>query len=146
MVSLYEARGISRKDAELVIKTLAKYKDAFIDIMMVEELGMNPHDDENAVVGGLVTFCSFVLFGSVPLLSYLVALIPSVDIGSDLQLKLSLVLTAATMFALGAIKGSYVGSPWWYAGLSMMVTGCLAALAGWVIGYVLASAGLHDSQ
>jgi len=67
MVDLYVQKGISRKDANLIMTTLAKYKEPFIDIMMFEELQMNPYDDTNAFMGGVVTFISFVIFGSVPL-------------------------------------------------------------------------------
>jgi VIT1/CCC1 family predicted Fe2+/Mn2+ transporter len=38
MVEIYEARGMSKEDAELVISTMAKYKDLFVDIMMTQEL------------------------------------------------------------------------------------------------------------
>lgn len=46
MVDIYEERGMERKDAELVIKTMAKYKDFFVDVMMAEELQLQvPEDD-----------------------------------------------------------------------------------------------------
>jgi hypothetical protein len=38
MVELYMLKGMSQSDAELVIKTMAKYKDFFVDIMMTQEL------------------------------------------------------------------------------------------------------------
>ncbi len=35
---------MTREDAELVIDVLAKNKQHFVDIMMVEELGIMPYD------------------------------------------------------------------------------------------------------
>ncbi|RHY90972.1 hypothetical protein DYB26_009368, partial [Aphanomyces astaci] len=103
MVELYEQKGIATEDAKLVVNTLAKYKEAFIDIMMVEELNLMPVDeDDNPVIGGLVTFGSFVLFGAVPLFSYLVNLLPGVQLTSEEALWGSCVLTALTLFLLGA--------------------------------------------
>jgi hypothetical protein len=40
MVTIYEERGIKRQDAITVVKTMAKYKEYFIDQMMIDELGL----------------------------------------------------------------------------------------------------------
>jgi len=83
---------------------------------------MNPYDDDDALMGGVITLVAFVLFGSVPLLSYVIALVPGIEFSSDSQLHLSLGLTALTMFILGAVKGSYIDNSsyqdpsWWLSG------------------------------
>lgn len=38
MIDIYESRGMSPEDAKLVIETMAKYKDFFVDVMMQQEL------------------------------------------------------------------------------------------------------------
>ena len=38
MIDIYESRGMSPQDAKLVIETMAKYKDFFVDVMMQQEL------------------------------------------------------------------------------------------------------------
>jgi hypothetical protein len=38
MIEIYESKGVSHADAVLVINTLAKYKDFFVDVMMTQEL------------------------------------------------------------------------------------------------------------
>lgn len=46
MVEIFEERGMNHEDAELVILTMAKYKDFFVDIMMTQELELKvPEDD-----------------------------------------------------------------------------------------------------
>mmetsp|Transcript_31347 Transcript_31347/g.76469 ORF Transcript_31347/g.76469 Transcript_31347/m.76469 type:complete len:294 (+) Transcript_31347:167-1048(+) len=147
MVEIFQGKGLSRPDAEIIMKTLAKYRKPFVDLMMIEELGMNPNDDDDAFMGGFITFVSFVVFGAVPLLPYVVALLPGVDMTSDTQLNLSLVLTAVTMFVLGTIKGKYVADEWLHAGfhgVQMTALGCLAAFLGWAIGFALSQMGLKD--
>jgi hypothetical protein len=52
-------------DAIKITETLSKYKSAWVDVMMVEELGLSS-EDENPIKNGLVTFLAFVLFGIVP--------------------------------------------------------------------------------
>lgn len=38
MIDIYINKGLSREDATVVIKTLSKYKDFFVDLMMQQEL------------------------------------------------------------------------------------------------------------
>lgn len=40
MVELYEAKGVSSEDATLILNTMAKYHDVFLDHMMNVELGL----------------------------------------------------------------------------------------------------------
>lgn len=37
MIDIYEQRGMTHEDAKMVIETMAKYKDFFVDVMMVRE-------------------------------------------------------------------------------------------------------------
>ena len=48
MIGIYEGKGLGKEDATLVISTMAKYDDLFINRMMVDELGLQvPEEDEN---------------------------------------------------------------------------------------------------
>ena len=62
MVELYMEKGIPKKDAESMTKILSKHKKAWVDIMMVEELGLMK-DNGSPVKNALVTFGSFSIFG-----------------------------------------------------------------------------------
>lgn len=44
---------------------MSKYKEAWINIMMIEELELGG-TEENPIKNALVTFISFILFGLVP--------------------------------------------------------------------------------
>jgi VIT1/CCC1 family predicted Fe2+/Mn2+ transporter len=145
MVELYEQKGISTEDATLVVHTLSKYKEAFIDIMMVEELNLMPIDeDDSPLMNGVVTFFSFMIFGAVPLLSYLVNLIPAFRMSHSAALYGSCFLTVITLFVLGAVKGSFVGQKWWNSGFWMAFNGTAAASMGWVIGYLFQLTGIQN--
>jgi len=57
MVQLYQTRGLPESDARAAIGILSKHKDFFVDVMMVEELGLLPPDANTAPwKSGLVTF------------------------------------------------------------------------------------------
>ena len=46
MIEIYMNRGMSKEDATLVIETMAKYKDFFVDTMMQQELELQVSADE----------------------------------------------------------------------------------------------------
>ena len=71
MIEIYEGKGFSKEDATVIISTMAKNTDFFIDHMCVQELGiMAPDEDDSPLKQGGVMFISFMLFGCVPLLAY----------------------------------------------------------------------------
>lgn len=49
MVEIYEERGMSHEDAVLVINTMAKYKDFFVDVMMTQELELQVPDNDHVM-------------------------------------------------------------------------------------------------
>jgi len=138
MVDIFMGKGIPRPDSELIVNTLVKYPEPFLDVMMVMELNLMPTGEaENAAVGGLVTMLSFILFGAVPLIPFLAAFLPGVSINYHSQLVIAVFSTMVTLFLLGAIKGRLVepgDSQWWKSGLMMLVNGSLAASVAYGIG------------
>jgi vacuolar iron transporter family protein len=70
MYEIYRKKKMSKEDAKQMCDILEKNKEAWIDIMMVEELGLIP-DDENPAKNALVTFISFCLFGAVPITPFI---------------------------------------------------------------------------
>ena len=40
MIEIYVGRGMSQEDAELVLRVCAKYEKMFVDMMLVDELGL----------------------------------------------------------------------------------------------------------
>ena len=73
MVQVYKKKGMSDEHARAVVDILSQYRETFLDAMMVEELGLMPPDpDESPAKEGGVTFASFLIFGCVPLLAYVI--------------------------------------------------------------------------
>ena len=61
MVEIFEHRGLSHDDAVTVINIMSKYKDFFIDIMMVEELGLRVPDTKDYNVYTEGKLCEVIL-------------------------------------------------------------------------------------
>jgi len=155
MIDLYvREKGFDRQDAELVWRTMAKYPDAFVRSMCVDELGfIAPSGDEcPAWKKGLVTMASFVTFGAVPVLVYVLlaemaassssrGVVPVVEFlaGDEAKFYVAAVATAVTMFALGVTKASFTRQPKLRAGAVMLLNGSAAAMAAYLIGALLES-------
>lgn len=134
LVELYEEKGLSHDDAVTVVDIFAKNKKTWVDIMMVEELGIL-EDDEHPLKSALVTFVSFVSFGFVPLLSYVLA--PWIPGLAEQAWPVAVGLTGLTLFILGTLKTRFTDIAWWKSGLEMLGVGGLAATAAYVIGLLL---------
>jgi len=136
MTQIYIQRGMSNEDAEEISKRLAKYDDMFVNTVMAEGLGMPVNNIEEltnsceTAIEGLVTFCSFAGFGTLPLIVYCV--LPRVGSAVSEQDKFGIatLITAVFLFILGVIKSQFSSRSWFCSGMeSMILGGCCAGLA-----------------
>jgi len=144
MVDLYIEKGFDRGDAESVIKTMSKYTEFFVDHMMTEELKMLPPEPEGEVFKGLlsqsmVMFVSFLVYGLVPLLSYICFSTINGVTAEDL-FGISCGLTAVALFFLGAYSSRFSKYPWYRQGVFVMVNGATAAAVAYLVGWGVSSA------
>lgn len=135
MIELYMDKGLSKEDSNKLVSILSKNKKAWLDVMMVEELGII-ESDESPLKNAIATFLSFGIFGFVPLFAYvIVKLFPFIGLNTFLTAS---VLTGVTLFVLGALKVKITGKNWFKSGIEMLVVGGIAAAAAYGIGYLLA--------
>jgi DNA damage-binding protein 1 len=111
MIDIYKERGgMSHEDAELVVTTMAKYHDFFVDIMMTQELELQVPDADYVKENfqeGVVMFCSFAFFGALPLLGYVI--IPAINpsLGEHELFLTACAVTGIVLFFLGSIKSNF---------------------------------------
>ena len=134
MVELYMEKGISEEDAKIAVEVLSKHEKPWVDIMMTEELGLVENYD-SPVKNALVTFSSFIFFGSIPVLIYLVARF--VPFFAARTFFTACILTGITLFILGTLKIYFTRQHWYRAGLEMLLLGGFAALAAYAVGAML---------
>ena len=136
MVDLYESKGMTREDADVVIRRMAKYPEFFVDIMMVEELELQvPGEDDNPWKDGFITFAAFTVFGIIPLLGYIA--FAGSDISDNTLFIIACVLTAIMLFTLGALKSTLTNQKWWASGLEILVMGSITAGIAYLIGFIV---------
>lgn len=133
LIELYVAKGMDPKDAETVTEIISKNKKSWVDIMMVEELGIM-HTDESPTKNALITFASFSFFGFLPLLAYIILqFLPSLP--SPFLIAAS--MTGLTLFSLGALKVKVTGQNWFLSGAEMFLVGGVAAASAYGVGAFL---------
>ncbi|XP_068649625.1 uncharacterized protein [Aristolochia californica] len=73
LLRIYESLGMEPADAMVVVNTLAKYKDIMVDgKMCIQKRILPPDNSKKPWKSGCITFTSFVIFGSAPLLPFIV--------------------------------------------------------------------------
>jgi VIT1/CCC1 family predicted Fe2+/Mn2+ transporter len=134
LVEIYMDKGLPKKDAEKIVQTVSKHEKAWIDIMMVEELGI-VESDESPLKNAVVTFFSFAAFGLVPILAYVLSL--WLGLFENATFAVACILTGITLFTLGALKVKVTGKNWMHSGTEVLIIGGIAATAAYLVGYLL---------
>lgn len=156
----YVEKGMSEGDAYAVASTFARHKQVFVEMMMVEKLGYTPvggaTQTKEAMASGAITTFSYVGFGMLPLLPFLLSLIPAIGthIEWEAQVYASLFLSAMALFVVGACKARWAdhNENWCLPATIVLFNGCVAAGVGYAIGFALHAAfddfgpGLHYHQ
>lgn len=88
---------------------------------------------------GVVTFVSFVIAGSLPLLPYLLMYL-QFPLDPALSLKYSILATASGLFTVGSMRAIVTKNKWYRSGLEMLAVGSLAAAAAYILGTVIEQA------
>lgn len=134
LVELYMAKGMTRKDAEAAVKIISKNKKVWVDVMMVEELGIL-ESDESPVKSAIATFLSFVFFAFIPLIAYVFS--SMIPVFAKNTFLAACIMAGATLFTLGAIKTKITGKNWIRSGIEMLAVGGIAAGAAFLVGLLL---------
>jgi DNA damage-binding protein 1 len=138
MVQLYVEKGLSEATARRLFEIISPHRKLFIDMMMVDELGILPEEAEQVPwKHGAVNFGSFVAFGIVPLISYIVIVASKSGINSNTIFYITIGVTVATLFMMGIIKSKLTGTNWLKSGVSTILFGSIGAAIGWGVTFVL---------
>ncbi|CAD8163550.1 unnamed protein product [Paramecium pentaurelia] len=134
MVELYKKKGMEQEDAEKIMNIISRHKDAFIDIMMLEELELGGAE-ENPLMNALVTFIAFILFGLVPIIPFIVAAIAGLTDGTtDTLFYISIAMTILFLIILGVSKSFFSYATWWRCAAETLFVGACTASSSYLIG------------
>lgn len=71
-IEILKQQGFSESDSVQLVGIYATNKEYWVNFMMKYELEMEDPRNENPLLTGLATFISFIIFGSIPLIPYLI--------------------------------------------------------------------------
>ncbi len=134
-VTILMGRGFTESDARTITALYRKNPEYWIDFMMNNELEIPDSRNDHAGYGGIATFISFVLFGIIPLLPFLIF-----DSLTPHELfKISSFGTVLALVFLGLFKAEVVGGHTWRAVGEVVLVGGAAALVAFVVGTLFAA-------
>lgn len=102
-----------------------------VDLMMAEEIGMLRSKEGQEIRGAIVTFFSFLIAGTVPLVPYFFSA------QSANKFLYAVLFTSTALFAVGALRVIFIGKSWLVSGLEMLFVGGMAAAIAYGVGLVL---------
>lgn len=128
---ILERWGVPEPHMESVIEGITKDKKKWVDLMMIEELGIIEEENGPPIAHGAMTFAAFLVAGAMPLLSYIF------PVNRESQFLVSIISTAISLFVVGALRSLVTKRSWLRSGLEMLGVGALAAVAAYGVGYLV---------
>jgi len=124
---IYRKKGFEGKELEKIVEVITANPDVWVQVMMSEEFQMAPPEKSQALYSGLVV-------GVAAIVGSLIPLVPFFFLPISTGIWLSLILSALTLFVVGAYKARItIGKPF-RSGLEMTLIGIVSALVGYFVG------------
>ncbi len=131
---IYRRKGVKEEELESFLDTITSNHDLWIDTMMHEELGLMEDNEGSPLKSAMVTFFSFVIAGFMPLMAFVFS--SFISVFADNMFLSASIITALTLFTVGALRYFVTGKKWIVSGLEMMVTGGLSAAVAYLVGFI----------
>ena len=131
LTTFYLRKGLSRHEAEMVVKKVTSSKEGWLEDLLIHELHIHKGELSGQYKKGGTIGISFLVGAFVPLLPYF--LFP----GNQKSLMISLSISLFFLFIVGAWKGSIVKKSIWRSGVEMLLVGIAGSITLYVIGIFL---------
>ncbi|MCR9152809.1 MAG: VIT1/CCC1 transporter family protein [Bacteroidetes bacterium] len=132
---IYRAKGFEGAILEEIVSTITADKDRWVDVMMKEELEMSK-ETKSPITMGAVTFLSFLLFGFIPLLVYVLDYLQLFPADKSLFLYAS-ILTGLVFILIGYLKALVNQTRLLRSIAETFFLGTAAAMLAYLVGDVL---------
>ena len=129
---IYRQKGFSGKLLEEVTEKITSNEEVWLDEMMKFELGLQPVETKHALSSGVVVGAAAVVGSLIPLTPFF--FLEKFALSINEAIWISLLISALTLFIVGAYKAKTTVGDWKKSGLEIAVIGTVSALVGYVIG------------
>ncbi len=128
---MLEEDGLPADEAKGVADTMGRYPEALLTVKVEKEFGVAVEEAAGSPMQGAVVMG--VAFG----LGALAPIVPYLLLPVSVAVYVSVVATAAVLFAIGVVKTRWThANPVW-SGIEILLFGAFAGIAGYVFGNVL---------
>lgn len=131
LVLIYISKGIPEEQAKSIAKEIMSNKDHAHQVLVKEELGINPEDLKGSAMEAAIT--SFILFG----IGAIIPVIPFIFFGGYVSILLSAIFSAIGLFGIGAAITLFTGKSIWFSGMRQVIFGLIAAAITFGIGRII---------
>jgi VIT1/CCC1 family predicted Fe2+/Mn2+ transporter len=128
---IYQAKGLDEAKARDLADEVLSNQDKALDTLAREELGIDPESLGGSAMEAAVT--SFILFA----VGAIIPVAPFVFLSGLSAVILSVTLSGAGLFAIGAAITLFTGRSATYSGMRQVVFGLVAAAVTYIIGHLV---------
>lgn len=123
---IYEAKGFTGHVLEEVVQVITSDKKVWLDFMMNEERKIQPINTKDVLKSSVIVTIATAIGHFIPLL-------PFFFVQHQTGLITSVILSALSLFAVGAYQAASLVGSWWKSGLRLIIIGLGAAFLGYFI-------------
>jgi VIT1/CCC1 family predicted Fe2+/Mn2+ transporter/rubrerythrin len=130
LAASYRAKGFTADEAATIAHRIFQDPDAALDMLVREELGLDPDQLGSPVRAAAGSFVAFAVGAAIPVIPYLFG-------GGTAILFVSLGASLVALFAVGAAVSLLTGRGLLFSGFRQLVIGLTAALVTYAIGSII---------
>ena len=123
-------KGYKGQELEQMTALICSNEKFWVEFMMLEELKLYSPEEDSEMKNAAITFISFVVAGSIPLLPY-------VFFGAHSSFFAASIFSGAALFVAGTARTYFSKRSWLVLGLEMLVIGGVSAAIAYGIGFLL---------
>ena len=128
---LYE-QGFDKKDLKLLSEIFSKNKRFWVKFMVQHEGGLDDAENTNPSLSAIITFFSFLFFGFIPLIPYI--------LGSEISFSnlflYSILSTILSLAVLGFVRALISKSSYIISIFETVILGAVASFLAYGVGYL----------
>lgn len=128
---IYVAKGIPEKQAHQMAEEIMKDKNYAHQLLVKEELGINADELKGSAIEAAAY--SFILFS----IGAVIPVLPFIFTSGTKAIILSVSMSAAGLFLIGAAITLFTGKNVWYSGFRQVFFGLMAAAVTFAIGHLI---------
>ena len=127
VAEVFQSYGLTKEDSALIVDSLRKRPQAWVDFMMRFELGLEKPNPRRAFISAVTIAGAYIAGGFIPLSPYVVLS------SASTALTVSAVTTLVALGGFGYIKGRFTGAPPIRSAIQTVFIGGLAASVAFMI-------------